>query len=224
MTMISVPIRRTAFALSLAAAALTAALWPLHAPGATAASAAETASGGRTETAVLAGGCFWGMESVFEHVRGVTNVVAGFSGGARDTAHYETVSDGNTGHAESVEITFDPARISYATLLDVYFRVAHDPTELNYQGPDSGTQYRSVVFYANDAQKAAAERAIARLTAQKAFAAPIVTQVVPLRAFYPAEAYHQHYAALHPYDPYIVVNDAPKIAALKERFPQLTKS
>jgi peptide-methionine (S)-S-oxide reductase len=164
------------------------------------------------------------MESVFEHVRGVTNVVAGFSGGARDTAHYETVSDGNTGHAESVEITFDPARISYATLLDVYFRVAHDPTELNYQGPDSGTQYRSVVFYENAAQKAAAERAIAQLTAQKAFAAPIVTQVVPLRAFYPAEAYHQHYAALHPYDPYIVVNDAPKIVALKVRFPQLLKS
>ncbi len=221
--MISRPIRRATFALSLAAAALTTALWPLHSPGATAASAAEPASAGKTETAVLAGGCFWGMESVFEHVRGVTNVVAGFSGGARETAHYETVSGGDTGHAESVEITFDPARISYATLLDVYFRVAHDPTELNYQGPDSGTQYRSVVFYATAAQKAAAQRAIAQLTAQKVFAAPIVTQVVPLRAFYPAEAYHQHYAALHPYDPYIVINDAPKIGALKERFPQLMK-
>jgi peptide-methionine (S)-S-oxide reductase len=212
MTMLSTPIRRFAFALSLTAAALAAA-----------ASAAEPASGGKTETAVLAGGCFWGMESVFEHVRGVTNVVAGFSGGARETAHYETVSGGDTGHAESVEITFDPSRISYATLLDVYFRVAHDPTELNYQGPDSGTQYRSVVFYANAAQKAAAQRAIAQLTAQKVFAAPIVTQVVQLRAFYPAEAYHQHYAALHPYDPYIVINDAPKIGALKERFPQLIK-
>jgi peptide-methionine (S)-S-oxide reductase len=164
------------------------------------------------------------MESVFEHLRGVTDVVSGFSGGSKDTAHYEDVSAGNTGHAESVEITFDPAVISYATLLDVFFRVAHDPTELNYQGPDSGTQYRSVVFYANAAQQRTAEATIARLTAQKVFAAPIVTQVVALHGFYAAEAYHQHFAALHPFYPYIVINDAPKLAALRARFPHLTKA
>jgi peptide-methionine (S)-S-oxide reductase len=178
---------------------------------------------GKTATAVLAGGCFWGMESVFEHVRGVTNVVAGFSGGAKATAHYEEVSEGNTGHAESVEITYDPSRVSYAELLDVYFRVAHDPTELNYQGPDTGTQYRSAIFYANDEQKRTAERTIAALTAAHVFPAPIVTQVVPLTGFYAAESYHQHYAALHPYDPYIAINDAPKVAALKARYPQLAK-
>jgi len=183
--------------------------------------AASDAPAGKTETAVLAGGCFWGMESVFEHVRGVTNVVSGFSGGSKETAHYDDVSEGDTGHAESVEITYDPARISYATLLDVYFRVAHDPTELNQQGPDSGTQYRSAIFYANPDQKRIAEAKIAALTAQKAFAAPIVTQVVPLRGFYPAEAYHQHFAALHPLYPYIVINDAPKLVQLRERFPKL---
>jgi peptide-methionine (S)-S-oxide reductase len=205
--------------------ALTLALCALAlAPGSgRAAVAATTETPARTQTAVLAGGCFWGMESVFEHVRGVTSVVAGFSGGSKDTAHYETVSDGNTGHAESVQITFDPARVSYATLLDVYFRVAHDPTELNYQGPDSGTQYRSAIFYANAEQKRIAERTIAQLTAQKAFPAPIVTQVVALTGFYPAEAYHQHFAALHPLYPYIVINDAPKLSALKSRFPQLAK-
>jgi peptide-methionine (S)-S-oxide reductase len=207
--------------LALATVALTAAV-RLSSPAPQTASAA-TVSPGKTQIAVLAGGCFWGMESVFEHVRGVTDVVAGFSGGAKDTAHYEDVSEGNTGHAESVEIRYDPSRVSYATLLDVYFRVAHDPTELNYQGPDSGTQYRSAIFYANDEQRRVAESEIALLTEQKAFHAPIVTQVVKLKAFYPAEAYHQHYASLHPDDPYIVVNDAPKVAALKLRYPQLAK-
>jgi peptide-methionine (S)-S-oxide reductase len=183
--------------------------------------AASGGPAGKSETAVLAGGCFWGMESVFEHVRGVTNVVSGFSGGSKETAHYDDVSEGDTGHAESVEITYDPTRISYATLLDVYFRVAHDPTELNEQGPDSGSQYRSVIFYASPAQKRIAETEIATLTGQKAFSAPIVTQVVPLRGFYPAEAYHQHFAALHPLYPYIVINDAPKLVQLRDLFPKL---
>jgi peptide-methionine (S)-S-oxide reductase len=183
--------------------------------------AAGEGSAGKTDTAVLAGGCFWGMESVFEHVRGVTNVVSGFSGGSKETAHYDDVSEGDTGHAESVEITYDPARISYATLLDVYFRVAHDPTELNAQGPDSGTQYRSAIFYASPEQKRVAEAKVAALTAQHIFSAPIVTQIVPLRGFYPAESYHQHFAALHPLYPYIVINDAPKLVELRERFPKL---
>jgi peptide-methionine (S)-S-oxide reductase len=183
--------------------------------------AAGEGSAGKTDTAVLAGGCFWGMESVFEHVRGVTNVVSGFSGGSKETAHYDDVSEGDTGHAESVEITYDPARISYATLLDVYFRVAHDPTELNAQGPDSGTQYRSAIFYASPEQKRVAEAKVAALTAQHVFSAPIVTQIVPLRGFYPAESYHQHFAALHPLYPYIVINDAPKLVELRERFPKL---
>jgi len=213
------PIRRAAIALTLSVAAFAALASPLAMPRATAATVPA-----RTETAVLAGGCFWGMESVFEHVRGVTNVVSGFSGGDRAPAHYEEVSEGTTGHAESVQITYDPKRVSYATLLDVYFRVAHDPTELNYQGPDSGTQYRSAIFYANAEQKRVAERTIADLKSLKVFSAPIVTQVVPLRGFYPAEAYHQHFAELHPMYPYIVVNDAPKVAALKARYPQLAKN
>ncbi|MFN2527453.1 MAG: peptide-methionine (S)-S-oxide reductase MsrA [Candidatus Baltobacteraceae bacterium] len=175
------------------------------------------------EKAVLAGGCFWGMEGVFESLRGVSNVVSGFAGGNRETAQYETVSTGTTGHAESVEITFDPARISYAQLLKVYFFVAHDPTQLNRQGPDSGSQYRSAIFYENDAQKQAALASIRTLRAQKKFGAPIVTQVVPLRGFYAAEDYHQHYLKNHPYDPYIVYNDMPKLAALHEKFPQLLK-
>jgi len=176
------------------------------------------------QTAVLAGGCFWGMEDVFENVRGVTNVVVGYSGGTKATADYETVSSGTTGHAESVQITFDPAKVSYKTLLDVYFTVAIDPTQLNAQGPDSGTQYRSVIFYANDVQKSVAKATIAELTAKKAYAAPIVTQVVPFKAFYAAEDYHQHFADKNPTYPYIVINDAPKVAALKAKFPNLVKS
>lgn len=172
---------------------------------------------------VLAGGCFWGMEGVFESLKGVTNVVSGYAGGRSATAHYEAVSTGLTGHAESVEISFDPAVISYAQLLKVYFLVAHDPTELNRQGPDSGSQYRSAVFYTNDGQKRETESYIRHLTAKHAFAAPIVTQVVPLRAFYPAEDYHQHFMARNPSDPYIVYNDKPKVEDLHRRFPQLLK-
>ena len=178
--------------------------------------AAKTAQG--DETAVLAGGCFWGIEAVFEHVRGVHKVVAGYSGGNAATASYDQVSEGDTGHAESVRIQFDPKQVSYGTLLQVFFSVALDPTELNRQGPDSGTQYRSVVFYGSDEQKKIATGYIVQLTAAKAFPAPIVTQVVPLKAFYPAEAYHQHYFSEHPDNPYIVINDAPKVAQL---FPAL---
>ena len=174
-----------------------------------------------TETAVLAGGCFWGMQSVFEHVRGVRQVWAGYSGGDAATAHYDDVSEGNTGHAESVEIQFDPAVISYGQLLKVYFAVAHDPTELNRQGPDAGTQYRSEIFYATPQQEKIAQDYIAQLTAAKVFDASIVTLVQPLKAFYPAESYHQDYARLHPDDAYIVINDAPKVAQLKQLFPAL---
>ena len=185
------------------------------------ASDAATAAPPTLQTAVLAGGCFWGMEAVFESLRGVSDVTSGYSGGEAGTAHYERVSSGDTGHAESVRIRFDPARISYRTLLDVYFTVAHDPTERDRQGPDEGTQYRSVIFYTNDAQKRAAEAAIDALTKTKRFSSPIVTEVVAFHAFYPAEAYHQHFAKLNPTYPYIVANDAPKVAALRKQFPAL---
>jgi peptide-methionine (S)-S-oxide reductase len=178
-----------------------------------------SASGDRI--AVLAGGCFWGIEGVFEHVKGVRKVVAGYSGGSADTAHYFTVGSGRTGHAESVQVQFDPTQVSYGQLLQVFFSVALDPTQLNRQGPDSGTQYRSVIFYGNAEQKRIANAYIAQLTAAKSFPAPIVTQVVPLKAFYPAEAYHQHYLQLHPNEPYIVYNDAPKVAHLQQLFPAL---
>jgi peptide-methionine (S)-S-oxide reductase len=173
---------------------------------------------------VLAGGCFWGMEGVFESLRGVSDVVSGYSGGVAATAHYEIVSTGTTGHAESVEITYDPAKISFGDLLKVYFSVAHDPTELNYQGPDEGTQYRSAIFYATPQQRDLAEAYIRELNAAKVFHHPIVTQVVPLRAFYPAEAYHQHFMQKNPNYPYIVYNDKPKLDALKHTYPNLLKS
>lgn len=173
------------------------------------------------ETAVLAGGCFWGVEGVFEHVKGVTRVVSGYSGGQADTASYRQVTSGRTGHAESVRIFYDPARISYGQLLKVFFAVAHDPTELNRQGPDTGTQYRSAIFYANADQKRVAEDYIAQLQKARVFPRPIVTQVVPLKAFYDAEAYHQDYLARHPTQPYIVINDLPKITHLKRQFPSL---
>ncbi len=174
-----------------------------------------------TQTAVLAGGCFWGIQAVFQHVKGVTNATSGYSGGDARTAEYETVSTGETGHAESVKITYDPAQITYGDLLRVFFSVAHDPTELNRQGPDDGTQYRSVIFYGNDEQKKIAEAYISQLDTAKVFPRAIVTQVVPLKAFYPAEAYHQDYAKIHPNDMYIVFNDAPKVAHLREEFPNL---
>jgi len=174
-----------------------------------------------TQTAVFAGGCFWGVEAVFEHVRGVTKVVSGYSGGGADTASYDKVSSGDTEHAESVRISYDPSRISYGQLLKVFFSVAHDPTELNRQGPDIGTQYRSAIFYASDEQKRVAETYIAQLQAARSFARPIVTQVGPLKAFYEAEAYHQDYLVRHPTDPYIVYNDLPKVANLQRHFPAL---
>ena len=161
------------------------------------------------------------MEAVFEHVKGVTQVVSGYSGGSGETAKYDAVSSGNTGHAESVRISYDPSRISYGQLLKVLFSVAHDPTELNRQGPDTGTQYRSAVFFANDEQKRVAEAYIAQLQAARAFPRPIVTQVTPLKAFYEAEAYHQDYLVGHPNQPYIVINDLPKIANLQRQLPAL---
>lgn len=175
------------------------------------------------QTAVLAGGCFWGVEAVFERLTGVSNVVSGFAGGNKATAHYEIVSSGATGHAESVQITYDPAQISYGTLLKVFFAVAHDPTELNRQGPDEGTQYRSSIFYATPEQKTVAEDYIRQLDAARLFRRPIVTTVVPLQGFYPAEAYHQHFLDRNPTYPYIVYNDLPKLDQLKKDFPELLK-
>ncbi len=173
------------------------------------------------ETAVFAGGCFWGVDAVFKHVKGVTDVVSGYSGGAAETAHYEMVSQGDTGHAESVRVHFNPAQVSYQQLLQVFFSVAHDPTQLNRQGPDTGSQYRSVIFYTSDEQRKIAQDTIRQLAAAHTFSDPIVTQVVPLRQFYPAEAHHQNYLALHPYQPYIVFNDLPKLEHLREEFPAL---
>jgi peptide-methionine (S)-S-oxide reductase len=173
------------------------------------------------QTTVVSGGCFWGIQAVFQHVKGVISATSGYSGGEANTAEYELVSNGDTGHAESVKIVYDPSQITYGHLLRVFFSVAHDPTELNRQGPDTGSQYRSVIFYANDEQKRIAEAYIAQLEKAKVFPRPIVTQVVPLKAFYPAEAYHQDYAARHPDNPYIVFNDAPKVAHLRQEFPEL---
>jgi peptide-methionine (S)-S-oxide reductase len=174
---------------------------------------------GRLQTAVLAGGCFWGLQGVFEHVRGVREVLAGYSGGPRLKADYEDVGSGHTGHAESVQILFDPAELSYGELLQIYFSVAHDPTQLDRQGPDVGNQYRSNIFYADDTQKHIAESYIAQLDKEKRFARPIVTRVDELKGFYPAESYHQDYYLKNPHEPYILFNDLPKISHLKELFP-----
>jgi peptide-methionine (S)-S-oxide reductase len=173
------------------------------------------------ETAVFAGGCFWGVQGVFQHVRGVTRAVSGYSGGQRDTAQYETVSGGETGHAESVQVTFDPTKVTYGQLLQVYFSVIQDPTELNRQGPDSGTQYRSAVFPLNDTQRRIAQSYIAQLDKAHSFPAPIVTKTEPFKGFYPAESYHQNYLTLHPNSAYIAINDMPKVANLKRLFPNL---
>lgn len=183
--------------------------------------AASPSTGKDEQTVVFAGGCFWGLEAVFEHTKGVTDVTSGYSGGAAKTADYETVSEGDTGHAESVKITFDSSKVSYEQLLKVFFAVAHDPTELNRQGPDTGTQYRSAIFYANDEQKRLAQNYIDKLNADKVYARPIVTQIAALDAFYPAEDYHQNYLAQHPNQSYIVVNDQPKVENLKKQFPDL---
>ena len=173
------------------------------------------------ETAVLSGGCFWGIQAVFQHVKGVTRAVSGYTGGEASTAHYELVSNGNTGHAESVSITYDPSQITYGQLLRVFFSVAHDPTEVDRQGPDEGPQYRSMISYANAEQKRIAQAYIDQLNKAKVFSRPIATQVIALKAFYPAEAYHQDYATRHPNDPYIAFNDAPKVAHLEKQFPEL---
>jgi peptide-methionine (S)-S-oxide reductase len=184
---------------------------------------ARLASKSGQQTAVVAGGCFWGVQAVFQHVKGVKDATSGYSGGSVTSPGYEEVSTGNTGHAESVKITFDPSQITYGELLKVFFSVAHDPTQLNRQGPDTGSQYRSVIFYANEEQQHTAEAYISQLEQAKSFPAPIVTQVVPLKAFYVAEGYHQNYATLHPDNPYIAINDAPKVEHLRQQLPDLYK-
>jgi peptide-methionine (S)-S-oxide reductase len=181
-------------------------------------------AGATPQRVVFAGGCFWGMQLVFESVKGVDSAVAGYAGGSADTAQYETVSTGTTGHAESVSVTYDPARISFKQLLDVYFLVAHDPTELNRQGPDEGSQYRSEIFYTTPQQRSEALAAIAGLESRHAYSSKIVTIVAPLRGFYPAEAYHQDFAIHNPQNPYIVANDLPKLQKLRQEYPQLVKA
>jgi peptide-methionine (S)-S-oxide reductase len=181
---------------------------------------AKAAASGK-ETVVVAGGCFWGIQAVFQHVKGVKNATSGYSGGTVKNPDYEMVSSGQTGHAESVMVTYDPSVVTYGELLRVFFSVALDPTEVNRQGPDDGTQYRSVIFYTNDEQKRIAETYIAQLNNAKVFSGPIATQVVPLTAFYKAEGYHQNYAEIHPNDTYIMFNDAPKVANLRREFPDL---
>ncbi len=225
---------RRLFTLASAAAvgcALLATLQPLHGiagvsgeqavkiPPLAGEAVAEPVAG--NATAVFAGGCFWGVQGVFQHTKGVVQAVSGYSGGAKATAVYELIGSGMTGHAEAVQVTYDPKQVTYAQLMQIYFSVVHDPTTLNRQGPDRGTQYRSAVFFTSDAQKAATERYVAQLDAAKVFPAKIVTQIAPLAAFYPAEAYHQDYATLHPESGYIATFDLPKIAALKVMFPQL---
>jgi peptide-methionine (S)-S-oxide reductase len=181
--------------------------------------AQDSGNAAPSETMVLAGGCFWGQQAVFEHVKGVTKVVAGYSGGAKETATYPQVTTETTGHAESVQITFDPRQVSFGRLLQVFFSVAHDPTELNFQGPDEGTSYRSEIFFTNPEQEKTAHAYIAQLSAAHIFAHPIVTKVEPLKGFYAAEGYHQDYLIHNSTQPYIVINDLPKLAALKQVWP-----
>ena len=182
---------------------------------------APAPASGATEVAVFSGGCFWGIQLVYQHVKGVINAESGYVGGSAETASYDHIGSGATGHAESVRVTYDPARVTYEQLLEVFFSVAHDPTQLNRQGPDVGTQYRSAIWTTSPAQRRAAEAYIAQLGKAKAFDRPIVTAVAPLEAFYLAEAYHQDYAAKHPYAPYIVFNDAPKVRELERKLPGL---
>ena len=181
------------------------------------------AAGGR-QTVVVAGGCFWGIEAVFRHVKGVVEATSGYAGGSAETARYELVSNGDTGHAESVRVTFDPAQVTLGDLLQVFFSVAHDPTQVNRQGPDSGTQYRSAIFVSGAEQRRVAEAYVAQLDRAKVFPRRIATEVVPLRGFYAAEAYHQNYAAMHPMNPYIRIHDAPKVAHLREVFPSVYRA
>ncbi len=207
--------RLAAVALASAFPAFAGAGSPLPAP----AQDIPAASVKGPQAAVFAGGCFWGVEAVFRHTKGVTSAVSGYAGGDAKTAEYETVSTGRTGHAESVQVTYDPAQVSYGELLRIFFSVAHDPTQLNRQGPDYGTQYRSAIFFTSDDQKRVAQAYVEQLRQAKAFSDPIVTQIVPLPAFYPAEAYHQNYLALHRTQPYIVMNDLPKLYQLKAQLP-----
>ncbi len=183
-----------------------------------------TATSPAADTAVFAGGCFWGIEAVFEHVKGVKSAVSGYAGGNVANPSYDQVSTGDTGHAESVQVVYDPSQVSYGKLLQVFFSVAHDPTRLNRQGPDHGTQYRSAIFYNTPQQQRVAESYIKQLTTAKTFSRPIVTQVAKLRAFFPAEEYHQDYLVHHPNQLYIVINDQPKVAALKKQFPDIYRN
>jgi peptide-methionine (S)-S-oxide reductase len=173
------------------------------------------------QTVVVAGGCFWGVQAVFRHVKGVTRATAGYSGGPAKSAHYDIVSSGQTGHAESVEVVYDPSRVTFGQLMKIFFSVAHDPTELNRQGPDEGTQYRSVIFYTSDEQRRLAAAYVAQLDEARTFRRRIVTQISPLDAFYRAEEYHQNYAEHHPYEPYIMINDRPKVDALRKIYPSM---
>jgi peptide-methionine (S)-S-oxide reductase len=202
----------TAFALAPSRAAEDAVVIP--------APAADVSASDGTQTVVVAGGCFWGVQGVFQHTAGVVNAVSGYAGGSKSTADYNVVSTGTTGHAESVQIKYDPKKISYGKILQIFFSVAHDPTQLNRQGPDSGTQYRSAIFTTNDEQKKVTEAYIAQLNAAKVYSKPIVTKVGPLEGFYPAEAYHQDYLTLHPNQPYIAYNDIPKVENLKKIFAE----
>ena len=209
---------------ALLAAGLAGAMWSMQGHSAERATvipppaADAVESTGETQTVVLAGGCFWGVQAVFQHVKGVTKAVSGYAGGAKDTARYNVVSSGTTGHAESVQITYDPRQISYGRILQIYFSVAHNPTELNYQGPDVGTQYRSAIFFADDDQKKVATAYIDQIEKAHVFSRPIVTRLEPLHGFYPAEEHHQDFAVLHPSYPYIVFNDLPKVENLKKLF------
>jgi peptide-methionine (S)-S-oxide reductase len=202
----------TAFALAPSRAAEDAVIIP--------AAAADLPASDDTQTVVVAGGCFWGVQGVFQHTAGVVNAVSGYAGGSKSTADYNVVSTGTTGHAESVQIKYDPKKISYGKILQIFFSVAHDPTQLNRQGPDSGTQYRSAIFTTSDEQKKMADAYIAQLNAAKVYKKPIVTKVGPLEGFYPAEAYHQDYLTLHPNQPYIAYNDIPKVENLKKIFAE----
>lgn len=214
--------RRSVLSLLAATTALTLAFaaptWAAEDAVVIPAPAMDAAPASGIQTAVVAGGCFWGVQGVFQHTAGVINAISGYAGGTKATADYQTVSTGRTGHAESVEIKFDPKKISYGKILQIYFSVAHDPTQLNRQGPDSGTQYRSAIFATSDEQKKVAEAYIAQLDGAKVFSKPIVTKVGALEAFYPAEAYHQDYLTLHPSQPYIAYNDIPKVENLKKLF------
>jgi peptide-methionine (S)-S-oxide reductase len=194
---------------------------PEAGPSAMAAEPAPAGVSSASDTAVFAGGCFWGVEAVFEHLKGVSDAVSGYAGGSAPSPSYEDVSTGSTGHAEAVRVVYDPSRITYDQLLQVFFTVAHDPTQLDRQGPDVGTQYRSAVFYRSPAQRDATERYIAKLRGAKVWQAPIVTEVSPLGEFHPAEDYHQDYLAHHRTQPYIVINDLPKLEALRARYPAL---